>query len=89
MPRRPDSPYGKIIRFNVERHLADRGLSPSAFLEGAGFCRRRFSSAMKSPHGPTLYTLQQLADLLGVRMWTLLLAPAEVKEDTYADPNSA
>jgi len=89
MPRTPDSRFGRIIRYNVERMLTARGLSPSAFLDGAGFCRRRFSAAMKAPHGPTLYTLEQLADLLQVPMWTLLLQPAEVKEDPDADAYAA
>jgi transcriptional regulator with XRE-family HTH domain len=63
-----DSKLGAILRSNMDRILAEQGLTVADFLKMANITRQRYSAVFKSDRGPTMQTLQRWARLLGVDM---------------------
>jgi transcriptional regulator with XRE-family HTH domain len=66
--RTEDSDHGAVLRVNMDRLLAERGLTVTDFLELADITRQRYYAVFKAERGPTMQTLQRWARLLGVDM---------------------
>jgi DNA-binding Xre family transcriptional regulator len=73
--RTPDSKVGAVIRRNVNRLLAERGMSASDLYKGAGISRGQYSRIFKATNGPYLVTLQKLAEFLRVDAGDLVREP--------------
>jgi len=72
--RRPetDTELGAWLRRNVDRTLAELGITTAELQRRAGMSRTQYSAIFKSPHGPRLTTLIRLADALRVPVARLL-----------------
>ena len=73
--RTPDSRFGRVLRANVERLLKERGSTSSALCEAMGIDRANYSRIFKTPKGPTLATLERIANSLGVTIEDLVQPP--------------
>ena len=72
--RRPetDTEMGALLRRNVDRTLAELGITTAELQRRARMSRTQYSAIFKTKHGPRLTTLIRLADALRVPVASLL-----------------
>jgi DNA-binding phage protein len=66
--RTDDTDHGAILRANMDRILAERGLRVVDFCELASITWQQYGRAFKGEGGPQMKTIKHWADTLGVDM---------------------
>lgn len=71
--RTDDSEYGKILRKNIDRLLAERGMRPPELYEALGMSASNYSQLFKREgDGPKMKTLARVARALDCELAELL-----------------
>jgi transcriptional regulator with XRE-family HTH domain len=69
----------QLVGRNVKRIRSEKGLSQEAFSEKSGFSQQYISGLENGKRNPTIITLRELADALGVSHVVLVSPPARSK----------